>query len=59
VIEEVLRPLNAADVELEVTEGCVRLTGEVSTSGDLSCLRHALSRVPGVVAIECNATSTS
>ena len=59
VVEDVLVPLDTADVELEVTEGCVRLTGEVMTPADLGCLQRAVSRVPGVVAVECNVASRS
>jgi len=52
VREDVINTLLVPDVGVRVDDGRVFLDGEVDHEADLRCLRHAVSRVPGVVAID-------
>lgn len=52
VHEYLIRILQEPDVDVHVEDGRVFLTGEVEYAADLGCLRHGVSRVPGVVAID-------
>ena len=48
--------LSLADVDVSVEEGRVVLDGELDRESDLRCLRHAISRVPGVVSVVTTVT---
>lgn len=48
--------LDLADVSVRVCDGLAVLEGDVDRERDLGCLRHAVSRVPGVVAVELHVT---
>jgi CBS domain-containing protein len=54
--EDVIDTLLVADVDVRVDAGRVFLEGEVEHEADLGCLRHAVSRVPGVVAVYSRVT---
>lgn len=56
VEQDVLDALGIADVSVRVRDGRVVLEGEVDREADLRCLPHAVSRVPGVVAVEVRVT---
>jgi len=51
VHEDVIDALPVPEVSVRVEGGCVLLEGEVEHVADLACLRHAVARVPGVVAV--------
>ena len=50
-VRDELELLSLADVDVLVEDGFVVLSGEVERESDLRCLRHAISRVPGVVSV--------
>lgn len=55
-VRDELALLSVSDVDVFVDQGNVELRGEVGSSADLRCLRHAISRVPGVVSVRQTVT---
>lgn len=51
-VREELTLLSLYDLDVAVEQGHVVLRGEVDDGQDLGCLRHAISRVPGVVSVK-------
>ena len=54
--KDVIAALGIADVTVRVCDGRAVLEGEVDREADLRCLPHAVSRVPGVLAVELRVT---
>jgi CBS domain-containing protein len=55
-VRDELELLSVVDLEISVEEGCVEIVGEVDRESDLRCLRHAISRIPGVVSVRTTTT---
>jgi CBS domain-containing protein len=51
-VGEELTLLSLYDLEVAVEQGHVVLRGEVDDAQNLGCLRHAISRIPGVVSVK-------
>ena len=49
--------LDPSDVRVTVSDGVVRLTGEVATGADVDLLPRFARRVPGVVDVESSVTA--